>query len=388
MSQNTSVPPGSQHSTSLPPTSLHPEMPGSQPASSAPDLRHPRGRLAPPLPANAPRWQRFVRALRRLGHGLVLHDALQAAPAMAFHFFLSLMPLLVFVGFVVGSIAKKRGVNAVLAPILDNLPEAAEGIVKGEVGRLAGANALGPLAAVGFLWIASGGTQGLMHAMETVVGAPRRPWWKKRLIALGWVVGALALFAGAGFAIIQWDKVVHPPEPAGIEVPSAAAHGPEKGLLKTASSSSVDGNGVAIKRETATDAPNGPAATASSSASKGARGERRERRRRIVRSGGERALGLTMSILFATAVLAVFYRLAVSHSKRVARRVLPGALLAVVLWLVISWGFGLYVKSLAEYAVYYGSLAAVAVLLVWLWLTSLTILIGAELNSQLEGLRD
>jgi membrane protein len=72
----------------------------------------------------------------------------------------------------------------------------------------------------------------------------------------------------------------------------------------------------------------------------------------------------------------------------VTRRVLPGAALAVVLWLVISWAFGLYVSTLAEYAVFYGSLAAVAVLLVWLWLTSLAILVGAELNSQLEGLRD
>jgi uncharacterized BrkB/YihY/UPF0761 family membrane protein len=374
--------------TSLQPTSLHPEMPGSQPASSSPDLRHPRGRLAPPLAKDAPRWRRILRALRRLGHGLVLHDALQAAPAMAFHFFLSLMPLLVFVGFVVGSIAKRRGVNAVLSPVLDNLPEAAEGIVKSEVGRLAGANALGPLAAIGFLWIASGGTQGLMHAMETVVGAPRRPWWRKRLIALGWVVSALALFAGAGFAIIQWDRVMHPPEVVGIETPSAANVGPEKGILKTASSSSVDGNGVAIKRETSSDPIPAPTAAVSSGASKGSRAERRERRRKIVRSGGERALGLSMSILFATAVLAVFYRLAVRHSKRVTRRVIPGALLAVVLWLVISWAFSLYVKSLGEYAVYYGSLAAVAVLLVWLWLTSLAILIGAELNSQLEGIRD
>lgn len=114
----------------------------------------------------------------------------------------------------------------------------------------------------------------------------------------------------------------------------------------------------------------------------------RRRRQRILRSSGERALALALSVLFATAVLAAFYRFSVSHSKRVERRVLPGAALAVVVWLVISWAFGLYVSTLAEYAVFYGSLAAVAVLLVWLWLTSLAILVGAELNSQLEGLRD
>jgi membrane protein len=72
----------------------------------------------------------------------------------------------------------------------------------------------------------------------------------------------------------------------------------------------------------------------------------------------------------------------------VRRRVFPGAFVAIGLVIVISWGFSLYVRTLASYTLYYGSLAAIAVLLVWLWLMSLAILVGAELNSQLEGLRD
>jgi membrane protein len=108
----------------------------------------------------------------------------------------------------------------------------------------------------------------------------------------------------------------------------------------------------------------------------------------VLRGGGERLLALLVSLAGAIAGLAAFYRVSVSHRKRVARRVFPGAALAVALWLVISWGFGLYVRSLTDYAVFYGSLAAVAVLLVWLWLASLAILVGAELNAQLEGLRD
>jgi len=317
---------------------------------------------------------------------------------MAFHFFLSLLPLLVFVGYVVGSIARKRGVNAVLSPVLDNLPEAAEAVVKGEVERLAGASTLGPLAAVGFLWIASGGTHGLMHAMETVVGAPRRPWWKKRVLSLAWVLGTLALFALVSFGLIQWDRVVHPPEaltaitqtlttqPASPASPATSAR--DRAALKAPSPSSGDGNGVASSRATSTDGASPLATAASGTAPKSARGERAARRRRIIRSGGERLLGLAFSVLIATAVLAAFYRFSVTHSKRVTRRVLPGAFMAVVVWFVISSVFGIYVKSLAEYAVFYGSLAAVAVLLVWLWLTSLAILVGAELNAQLEGLRD
>ncbi|MBX3186595.1 MAG: YihY/virulence factor BrkB family protein [Labilithrix sp.] len=343
-------------------------MTPSLPPASMADVRHPRGRLAPPLPANAPRLKRALRALRRLGHGLMLHDAMLAAPAMAFHFFLSLLPLLVFVGYVVGHIARRRGVDAVLSPVLDNLPQAAEAVVKKEVARLAGSggSTLGPLAAVGFLWIASGGTHGLMNSIETVVGAPRRPWWKKRLYSLLWVIGSLFAFALAAFALVQWDAVVHPREPAPIASASV-----------TPSSSEADSSRL-HEKPSATVVRHEPVE----------RSPARKRGVKILRSSGERALALSISILFATAVLATFYRLAVTHTTQLKRRVLPGAVLAVVLWMVISWAFGLYVSSLAEYAVFYGSLAAVAVLLVWLWLTSLSILVGAELNSQLEGLRD
>src|SRR5439155_10903551 len=139
----------------------------------------------------APRWRRFVRPLFRLAQGLYYHDAFQAAPAMAFHFFLSLLPLLVFLGYVVGSMARRKGVETVLWPVLDRLPSASELVIKQEVERLAGASALGPIAAVGFLWLAAGGVHGLMDALEGVVGAPRRPWWRKRLLATGWVIGSL-----------------------------------------------------------------------------------------------------------------------------------------------------------------------------------------------------
>jgi membrane protein len=332
-------------------------------------LRHPRGRLAPPLAKDAPLGQRIIRTAHRLGHGLALHDMLLAAPAMAFHFFLSLLPLLVFVGYVVGLIARRRGVETVLSPLLDNLPATAEVVVKKEVERLAGAGGetLGPVAAGTFLWIASGGTHGLINAVENVVGAPRRAWWKKRVLSLAWVVTSLGAFALAAVAIVQWDAVVH-------ASPSASVTRSVAPSLASASRRTHAAAGASVARAEATDtsSPESP----------------RRRRSRIVRSRGERALALSLTVLFATAVLAAFYRFSVSHSKRVKRRVLPGAVLAVVVWMVISWAFGLYVSTLAEYAVFYGSLAAVAVLLVWLWLTSLAILVGAELNSQLEGLRD
>ncbi len=64
--------------------------------------------------------------------------------------------------------------------------------------------------------------------------------------------------------------------------------------------------------------------------------------------------------------------------------VLPGALLATLLWLIASWGFSYYVSNFGSYGEVYGSISAVVVMLLWLFLTSFIILLGAELNSEIE----
>jgi membrane protein len=68
----------------------------------------------------------------------------------------------------------------------------------------------------------------------------------------------------------------------------------------------------------------------------------------------------------------------------------PGALLAVVVWLVASGLFALYVSKFGSYNKAWGSLAAVVVMLTWLWLSGVALLLGAELNAEVErsgGLR-
>jgi membrane protein len=62
----------------------------------------------------------------------------------------------------------------------------------------------------------------------------------------------------------------------------------------------------------------------------------------------------------------------------------PGALIATLVWLLATAGFGFYAANFGNYNATYGSLGAVVVLLTWLWLSSYVFLIGAELNGELE----
>jgi membrane protein len=70
------------------------------------------------------------------------------------------------------------------------------------------------------------------------------------------------------------------------------------------------------------------------------------------------------------------------------RFVTHGAVFAVVIWLVVSGGFSFYASKLGSYNKTWGSLAAVIVMLTWLWLTSLALLIGAEINAEAERRRE
>jgi membrane protein len=70
------------------------------------------------------------------------------------------------------------------------------------------------------------------------------------------------------------------------------------------------------------------------------------------------------------------------------RLVSPGAILAVVIWLAASGGFAFYTSSFGSYNKAWGSLAAVIVMLTWLWLAGIALLLGAEVNAEAERSRE
>jgi membrane protein len=88
------------------------------------------------------------------------------------------------------------------------------------------------------------------------------------------------------------------------------------------------------------------------------------------------------AILLITVVLALVYYL-FPNVDQPFRLITPGAVLAVIVWLVASFGFSYYVNNFANYNAVYGSLGAVIVLLAYLYISACVLLFGAEVNEQI-----
>lgn len=86
---------------------------------------------------------------------------------------------------------------------------------------------------------------------------------------------------------------------------------------------------------------------------------------------------------FTALSVEVLYFLAPNTKQRFLAQV-PGAVLAVVLWLLSSLGLGLYLRSFSRFTAVYGTLGALIALMLWFYFSSLAILIGAELNAQIQ----
>ena len=82
--------------------------------------------------------------------------------------------------------------------------------------------------------------------------------------------------------------------------------------------------------------------------------------------------------------LAVLYRYAPSREKPQWRWVSWGSVLATVLWIIASAAFAIYVGNFGNYDETYGSIGAVIILMMWFYITAFIILLGAELNAELE----
>jgi membrane protein len=91
--------------------------------------------------------------------------------------------------------------------------------------------------------------------------------------------------------------------------------------------------------------------------------------------------------LVVSQVIAFLFWVAPNVRQPGYRWISPGGIFAVILWIVASAAFAFYVSNFGSYNKTYGSLAAVIVFLVWLWVTNVAILLGAEMNAEIERQR-
>lgn len=89
-------------------------------------------------------------------------------------------------------------------------------------------------------------------------------------------------------------------------------------------------------------------------------------------------------VLLVAFMLAILYWAAPNVKHPGFRWISPGGILAVAAWLIASGAFALYVANFSSYNKTYGALAAVVVFLVWLWISNIAVLLGAEFNAELE----
>lgn len=93
---------------------------------------------------------------------------------------------------------------------------------------------------------------------------------------------------------------------------------------------------------------------------------------------------LLAAIMFL--VLGLLYA-ASQDQRQPIKTILPGAAMALAAWLAVSIGFSVYVENFANYSLIYGTLGAVIVLLIWLYMTSYVLILGAEFNASAAAVR-
>jgi membrane protein len=95
--------------------------------------------------------------------------------------------------------------------------------------------------------------------------------------------------------------------------------------------------------------------------------------------------GLTMLVGFAALAIALLYRFGPSRPRPPTPRVAPGTLLAIGLWLLASALLDFYIDHIGSFGATYGPIGAVVGVMLWFFVSVYAVLLGAELNAQLEG---
>jgi membrane protein len=284
---------------------------------------------APKAPTDLPKrsWRRVIRrAIREFKED----DLTLLAAALTYYGVLSLFPALL----VLLSLLGLLGTSATQA-LVDNLesltPGPARDVVTNAVRNLQSASGAAGFAFVfgmlGALWSASGYVGGLIKASNVIYEVEEgRPFWKLRPLQIAVTVVLMLVAAALAVSIVLTGPLAH-----------------------------RVGDVVGLGDTTVT----------------------------IWNIAKWPVIALVVS-----QVIAFLYWVTPNVRHPGYRWISPGGILAVVLWVLASLAFAFYVSNFGSYNKTYGSLAAVIIFLVWLWVTNVAILLGAELNAETERERE
>src|SRR3954454_4773133 len=287
-----------------------------------------REREAPDNPTDLPK-QSWPQTLKRTGKQFGDDKLSIWAAALTYYAILSIFPALLALVSILGLIGPSA-----TQPLLDNLSSVAPGPAKDiltnvlkSLGSAKGSSGLAFIIGLGAaIWSASGYIGAFMDAANNVWDAPEgRPIWKRVPLRLVVTVVMLILLAASALAVV-------------LTGPLARSVGDVVGLGSTF----VTVWGIAK---------------------------------------------WPLLVVVVSFMISLLYWAGPNVKQPGFPWVTPGGILAVLLWIVVSALFAFYVSNFASYNKTYGSLGGVIVFLVWLWITNLIILLGAEFNSELERSR-
>ena len=265
----------------------------------------------------------IVELIRRTVKEVIDDDCFSIAAQLAYYFALALFPALLFV-VALASYLPYNVFNAVVAALDPIATAEVVAIVRQQLERIVAGEqtSLLTIGILGALWSSSGAMTSIVSALNRAYDIPEtRSWWKVRLVSIALTI-ALVLFVLLAFTII--------------------VAGPNAGQWLTGWLGWSDVFDTAW---------------------------------RLVR------WPLTFA-LATTGVAIVFYY--APDADQDWAWITPGSIATTVLWILFSLGFRLYVTQVGDYAATYGALAGAAILLLWMYFSGLALLIGGELNSEIE----
>jgi membrane protein len=284
-------------------------------------------RLAPESEAAPSPWRLGGLGVRGLGARVWKEigddEIVDRAAALSYYFVFALFPMLLFLTALLGLVPNARLMDQFMEYLAGALPPDAASltsrvlneIVRGAHGGLV---SVGALAA---LWAASAGMDSIRTALNAAYDVTDpRPWWKRRLMAIGLTIIFAAFTLSALILLVL-----------GPEIAQAIAHSVGMGSIFTTVWNAVQ---------------------------------------------------LPVALLLALIGVGLVYYLAPAIRQR-WYWVTPGSAVAVAGWLIASAGLRYYVTRFANFNATYGSIGGAMLLLLWLYLTGLMLLVGAEVNAEI-----